>query len=66
MTDNTDKSVLMKCIKCEYQEYLPEKDLLTLRKMYNLKDTDEDTVLCPFCLSDMYRIDSPALNKQHS
>ena len=59
MTENTDKTVLMKCAKCGYQEYLPEEDLRTLRNMYKMKPEDEDTVLCPFCLNDMYRTDSP-------
>ena len=58
MTEHTDKNVLMKCVKCGYQEYLPEEDLRTLRELYNMKPEDEDTVLCPFCLNNMYRVDS--------
>ena len=63
MTETTEKSVLMKCVKCGYQEYLPEEDLRTLRDLYDMKPEDEDTVLCPFCLHDMYRVDSPVFKK---
>ena len=63
MTENTDKNVLMRCVYCGYQEYLPENDLLLLREIYHLKPSDEDTVLCQFCLHDMYRTDSDRFNK---
>ena len=63
MTETTEKSVLMKCVKCGYQESLPAEDLRTLRQLYNMKPEDEDTVLCPFCLHDMYRIDSPVFKQ---
>jgi len=66
MTETTDNSVLMKCINYGHQEYLPEKDLLLLREVYNLKPEYEDTVLCRFCLHDMYRIDSDRFRKQSS
>ena len=58
MIENKDRNVLMRCVYCGYQEYLPEKDLLLLREIYHLKPSDEDTVLCQFCLHDMYRSDS--------
>ena len=45
MTENTDNTVLMKCEKCGYQEYVPEKELLMLREIYHMKPEDEDTVL---------------------
>ena len=44
MTDTTEQFVLMKCEK--------------LRQLTTPDDT-EDHLLCPFCLHDMYRIDSP-------
>ncbi len=62
MTDNTDKTVLMKCTKCGYEEDVPMKDILKLREIYNLDDSD-DHVLCPFCLHDMYPIDSDRFKK---
>jgi hypothetical protein len=54
---------LMKCIKCGYTENVPLEDLLTLRQLYHLKTDEDDSVLCPFCLHDMYRIDSEHFRK---
>lgn len=63
MTEPTDKAVLMKCIKCGYTENVPLKDLLQLREIYDLKGPEEDSVLCPFCLHDMYPVDSEHFKK---
>ena len=58
MTDTTEQFVLMKCEKCGYTENVPIHDILMLRQLTTPDDT-EDHLLCPFCLHDMYRIDSP-------
>ncbi len=41
--DSFNRDVLL--CKCGYQEYLPADDLLQLRKRYDMKPSDEDTVL---------------------
>ncbi len=58
MTDNTEKTVLMKCERCGYEEEVPQKDLDLLRSVDKDPEHCEDHLLCPFCLSDMYRKDS--------
>ena len=63
MTEATDKSVLMICEKCGYKENVPWSDLLRIRELYNLKEDDEDHVLCPLCLHDMYPADSDHFKK---
>ena len=62
MTDHTDNLVLMKCEKCNYLEKISEEELAILRRLPPLDD--EDHMLCPFCLHDMYRIDSPRFIKK--
>ena len=62
MTEPTDKVVLMKCTKCGYVESVPLKDLILLREIEPIDDTG-DHILCPFCLHDMYPIDSPIFKK---
>ncbi len=44
-------------------EDVPVKDLLQLREIYDLKEDDEDIVLCPFCLHDMYPVNSDHFKK---
>lgn len=58
MTDTTEQFVLMKCEKSGYTENVPIHDILMLRQLTTPDDT-EDLLFCPFCLHDMYRIDSP-------
>ena len=65
MTDITDKAVLMKCERCGYQEMAPIRDLELLRSVEEDLTDYEDHLLCPFCLSDMYRADSPRFNKNN-
>lgn len=57
MTDTTEKYALMKCENCGYEEKLPESELDSMRDFFNSYN-EEDHVLCPFCLHDMYRKDS--------
>ena len=61
MTEHIDKAVLMKCEGCQYEEYLPLEDYILLSKLEPLDP--EVHMLCPFCLSDMYRADSDRLKK---
>ena len=61
MTDNTDNNVLMKCVNCGYEELVPLSDLELLRDLPPI--SNEDHLLCPFCLHDMYRKDSPRFKK---
>ena len=61
MTDITDKNVLMKCENCGYEELVPLSELEELRALPPI--SDEDHILCPFCLHDMYRKDSSHFNK---
>ena len=56
MTDNIENSVLMKCEKCGFEEKVPQSDIDLLRE-FSLPD-EEDHLLCPFCLNDMFRKDS--------
>ncbi|MBE6109779.1 MAG: hypothetical protein E7194_05105 [Erysipelotrichaceae bacterium] len=64
MTEPTEKTVLMKCIKCGYTEEVPLSDLLQLRRIFHLNGPEEDTVLCPFCLHDMYRVNKDSSSDQ--
>lgn len=50
MTDNTEKNVLMKCIKCHYEEEVPE---WILEEMSEGKTSDYD-MMCPKCNGTMY------------
>lgn len=62
MTDNIEKTVLMKCEVCGYQEEVP---VSTLEKLKNLPPaSDEYKIMCPFCLNDMYEADSYHFTKQ--
>ena len=62
MIDNIEKTVLMKCEVCLYQEEVP---VSTLEKLKNLPPvSDEYKVLCPFCLNDMYEADSDHFRKK--
>ena len=60
MTENIDKNVLMKCEKCGYEEKVPLSDILLLRELS--APFEEDHLLCPFCLNDMFRKDSHHFN----
>ena len=62
MTERTDKTVLMKCEGCQNQEELPVEEYKLLSKIEPLEP--EVHMLCPFCLSDMYRADSKRFRKQ--
>lgn len=61
MTECTDKNVLMRCERCGYLEYVPEKELQLIAELP--PHDEEDHILCPFCLNDMYRADSPRFQK---
>ena len=62
MIDNIEKTVLMKCEACSYQEEVP---ISTLERLKNLPPvSDEYKILCPFCLNDMYDINSYHFKKQ--
>ena len=62
MTDNIDRTVLMKCEVCGYQEEVP---LTTLEQLKDLPPaSDEYKILCPFCLNDMYEADSDHFKRQ--
>ncbi len=62
MTDNIEKSVLMKCVVCGYQEEVMES---TLKKLKDLPPvSDVYRILCPFCLNDMYEADPDRLSKK--
>ena len=56
MTDNIEKCVLMKCEKCGYEEKVLLSDI-ELHREFSSTD-EEDHLLCPFCLNDMFRKDS--------
>ena len=51
----------MKCEKCGYLEYISEEELKLISDLP--PHDDEDHMLCPFCLNDMYREDSPRFQK---
>ena len=51
----------MKCENCGYEELVPLSELEELRALPPI--SDEDHILCPFCLHDMYRKDSSHFNK---
>ena len=57
MTENIEKTVLMKCEACGYLEEVPISTLIKLRDLEPDKQ-DIDKLLCPFCLNYMYPIDT--------
>ena len=62
MTDNIEKTVLMRCESCSYQEEVP---ISTLEKLKNLPPVSKVyKILCPFCLNDMYETDSYHFGKK--
>ena len=62
MIDNIEKTVLMKCERCGYQEEVP---ISTLEKLKDLPPvSDVYKILCPFCLNDMYEADSDRFRKK--
>ncbi len=62
MTENTEKTVLMKCVSCAHQE---EVRVSTLEHLKNLPPKSEEyKIMCPFCLNDMYEADSHHFKKQ--
>ena len=63
MIDNTDKNVLMRCPICAYLEEVPQETLTMLRNLP--PESDEDKILCPYCLNDMYRADSDRFKKDN-
>ena len=63
MTDNIDKTVLMRCAFCSYQEEVQESTLKTIQKLPPVSDVYK--ILCPFCLNDMYEADSEVFKKSH-
>ena len=62
-----DRTYRQNCIdemyQCGYTEDVPLSDLLTLRELYDLKGPEDDSVLCPFCLHDMYPVSSDHFTK---
>ena len=52
----------MKCENCDYEELVPLSDLEILRELPPF--SDEDHLLCPLCLHDMYRKDSPRFSER--
>ena len=61
MTDNIDKTVLMKCATCGFEEKVPLKDIKLLREFY--APFEEDHILCPLCINNMFRKDSRHFKK---
>ena len=62
MTDSIEKTVLMRCEVCGYQEEVP---VSTLEKLKNLPPVSEEyKIMCPFCLNDMYEADSDRFIKK--
>ena len=56
MTENTDGRVLMICENCKYEEFETEENLAFLRKRPHVHESaEDDTMLFPFCLGNMYR-----------
>ena len=65
MTENTDGRVLMVCEICKHEEFETEENLAFLRKLPPaLESAEDDTMLCPFCLGNMYRKNSYHLIKK--
>ena len=54
--------VLMKCEVCGYQEEVLESTLETLKNLP--PKADEYKIMCPYCLNDMYDINSYHFKKQ--
>ncbi len=62
MTDNIEKTVLMKCEVCSHQEEVP---ITTLERPKDLPPVSyEYKILCPFFLNDMYEADSDHFKKK--
>ena len=61
MIDNIDKTVLMKCEVCGYQEEVQLETLEMLKKLPPVSDVYK--ILCPLCLNDMYEADSDRFKK---
>ena len=62
MIENIEKTVLMKCEVCGYQEEVP---IATLERLRDLPPvSDEYKILCPFCLNDMYKKESDHFKKK--
>ena len=65
MTETTDSRVLMICEKCKYEEMETEANLAILRRLPPVHESlEDDTMLCPFCLGNMYRKDSYHFKKR--
>ena len=64
MTDNIEKTVLMKCECCGYLEEVPLQTLLNLRDLKEDEENKEDRILCQFCLNYMYPVDKTLLKQQ--
>ena len=64
MTDNIEKTVLMKCEHCGYLEEVPLQTLLNLRDLKENEKDKRDRVLCQFCLNYMYPVDDTLLQQQ--
>lgn len=65
MAENNDNRVLMICENCKYEEFETEENLAFLRKLPPVHESaEDDTMLCPFCLGNMYRKNSYHLNKK--
>ena len=64
MTDDIEKTVLMKCEKCGYLEEVPLQDLIDLRSLKENEEDKRDRVLCQFCLHYMYPIDDTLLKQK--
>ncbi len=56
MIEIIDKTVLMKCETCGYEEEVPLADIELLREFS--APFEEDHLLCPLCLNDMFKKDS--------
>lgn len=55
----------MICEKCKYEEMETEANLAILRRLPPVHESPEDdTILCPFCLGNMYRKDSYHFKKR--
>ena len=63
MTDTIEKTVLMKCECCGYQEEVPLQDLIDLRDLKENEEDKRDRVLCQFCLNYMYPVDDTLLKQ---
>ena len=63
MTDIIEKTVLMKCECCGYQEEVPFQDLIDLRDLKENEKDKRDRILCQFCLNYMYPVDDTLLKQ---